>query len=149
MGGEGNLLTGGRTGHKNKRTLEGEDYAKDILVQDDEDILVTTVQDEVTLKDGSVSVVSNDVEMDRHPKAVADPVYRALRRQARQGVGNVPGQLPPTVFASLADRAFGKVVDRIKLNSGGRPLASESDEQLRERLREKLTMLDELKEQEG
>ena len=132
--GGGNLLKGNPSGTPRRRkAVEGEDYARDILVQDDEDILVTKV-DEV-----------GEVEMDRHAKAVADPVYRALRRQARAGVGNIPGQLPPAVFSSLADRAFGKVMDRVKINAGGRPFAAETEEQLHERLREKLAVLDGLK----
>lgn len=131
----GNLLRGRAIGMKNKRTVEGESYAKDILVQDDEDILVTREVEEVTGKDGETKLVTRDVEIDRHERAVKDPVYRALRRQARLGVGTMPGQLPPAVFNALNDRAFGKVQDKVKV-TGGRPLANESEDELRSRLKD-------------
>lgn len=115
-----NLLRGRPIGMKNKRTVEGEEYAVGILVQDDEDILQATTEKGI-------------VETDRHERAMRDPVYRVLRAQARNGVGTMPGQLPPAVFASLSDRAFGKVMDKLKL-SAGRPLATETDEELRTRL---------------
>jgi hypothetical protein len=120
-GGKSNLIPGRVS--RNKRTLEGEDYARDILVQDDDDLL--EVRDDETGKTHT---------LDRHERASRDPVYRALRAQARIGVGSLPGQLPPAVFASLADRAFGKVLDKLKV-SGGRPLAAETDEELRDRLK--------------
>lgn len=129
------LLKGRPVGSKNRRKVEGEDYARDILMQDDDDILVTTVTDEVPGKDGETKVVSREVEMDRHERAVSDPVFRALRRQARLGVGGLPGQLPPAVFTALSDRAFGKVVDKREI-LGGRPLANVSDEELRARMSE-------------
>lgn len=123
-----NLLRGRAIGTKNKRTLEGEDFAKDILCQDDEELLEETTED------------GRKVEIDRHERAVKDPVYRALRAQARCGVGTMPGQLPPAVFNALNDRAFGKVADKVKLATG-RPLANETDEQLAARLAELQTLL--------
>lgn len=127
-GNPANLLRGRVFGTRNKRTLEGEDFAKDILSQSDDDILVETTDD------------GKEVEIDRHPRAVSDPVYRALRRQARAGVGTMPGQLPPAVFNALNDRAFGKVADKVKV-AGGRPLVNESDDELQARLTNLATAL--------
>ena len=137
-GNAGNAATlpkGRVPGAKNKRTVEGEAYALGILVQDDEDILTTTVTEDIPGKDGETKVVTREVEVDRHDRAVFDPVFRALRRQARNGVGGLPGQLPPAVFTALTDRAFGKVVDKREI-LGGRPLANVSDEELRARMSE-------------
>lgn len=128
-----NLLRGRPVGSKNKRTLEGADYALGIVAQDDEDILVTSEQHEVPEKDGTTRVVSVEVEVDRHERAVKDPVYRVLRRQMRNGVGTQPGQLPPAVFNALHERVFGKVQDKVRV-TGGRPLANETDDELRARL---------------
>ena len=94
----------GRTkGVKNKRTEEGMDYARDIIVQEESDL--------VRNEDG-------DVIRDNHPLALVNPVYRVLRAQARVGVGNTEGKLPPNVLVALADRGWGKVTDRVKLEAG-------------------------------
>ncbi len=93
--------TGRPKGAKNKRTLEGQDYARDILVQDDEHLVMS--------EDGLT------VLKDNHPLALTNPVYRRLRAQAREGVGNTEGKMPPNVLVALADRTWGKVVDRVKL----------------------------------
>lgn len=108
-------------GKKSKRTVEGEEYARAVLQQSDDDILVEIGED------------GKEIEIDRHPAAVENPVMRALRRQARNGVGTAPGQLPPATFNALRDSAFGKPKDAAKPISG-RPLANESVEKLQERL---------------
>ncbi len=114
-------LLRGRAGVKNKRTQEGEDYARLVLFQDVEDIVVERTEG------------GDEVIIDRNQKALEDPVLRELRAQMRSGVGTMPGQLPPAVYNALMDRACGKVVERVKLG-GGRPYAGETEEQLQERL---------------
>ena len=103
-------------GVKNKRTEEGQDYARDLLLQDETDL----VRDE----DGEVIA-------DNHPLALVNPVYRVLRAQARVGVGNTEGKLPPNVLVALADRSWGKVVDRVKLEkSRAKAFEGSTDEEL-------------------
>ena len=104
-------------GAKNKRTLEGETYAQDILVQDESELV----------RDPETGQVLRDV----HPRALADPVFRGLRAQARAGVGNVSGCLPPAALVSFADRAWGKVTDKVKLQqSSARAFSGDTDEEL-------------------
>ena len=108
--------TGRPKGAKNKRTLEGQSYAHDILQQDEADL----VRDE-----------SGNVVKDNHPLALTNPGYRMLRAQYRAGVGNTEGKLPPNVFVALNDRAFGKVVDRVKLEkSRAKAFEGQTDEEL-------------------
>ncbi len=108
--------TGRPKGAKNKRTLEGQDYARDLLFQDEDDL----VRDE----DGNVV-------KDNHPLAITNPVYRVLRAQARVGVGNTEGKLPPNVLVALADRTWGKVVDRVKMEkSRAKAYEGSTDEEL-------------------
>jgi len=114
---EGKRGPGRPPGSKNKRTLEGETYAQDILVQDEAELV----------RDPETGRVLRDI----HPRALADPVFRGLRAQARAGVGNVSGCLPPAALVSFADRAWGKVTDKIKMQqSTARAFAGETDEEL-------------------
>jgi hypothetical protein len=106
-------------GSKNKRTLEGESYSKEILVQDEADL----VRDD-----------SGHVMADKHPEALSNPVFRRLRAQAREGLGNKDGMLPPASFVQIADRAWGKVVDRVKLQTkAAKAYEGETDEDLAKR----------------
>jgi len=103
-------------GSLNKRTVEGQDYARDILAQDQSHLVLGA--------DGTVT-------KDRHPRALVDPVFRRLREQARQGLGNKDGALPPPAFVSLADRAWGKVIDKVKLQtSTAKAFEGETDSEL-------------------
>jgi hypothetical protein len=109
-------------GSKNKRTLEGESFAKDILSQNEEDL----VRDE-----------SGKVIQDNHPLALVDPVFRNLRAQVRTGVGNIGGMMPPAVLVALADRAWGKVTDRVKIKqAAAKAYQGETDEALAKRAAE-------------
>lgn len=111
-----NRNVGRPAGGSNRRTEEGREYARLILVQRDADL--------VSSPDGVVVDAS----------AIGNPVVRRLRQQAREGVGSQPGLLPPNVFIHLCDRLYGKVVDRVKLAlSGQRPFEALSDEELAER----------------
>lgn len=99
---------GGRDpGSVTKRKIEGAEWAKEILEQKWEEV------DEVD----------------------PNPVRQRLKEQAREGVGNQPGQMPPPVFVHLMERAWGKVIDKVKMQTGGRPYESLSDEELAARLR--------------
>ena len=109
-------------GAKNKRTLEGQNYAHDILQQDEADLE----------RDKSGNVVK-----DNHPLAITNPAYRMLRAQFRAGVGNTEGKLPPNVFVALTDRTFGKVVDRVKMEkSRAKAYEGATDEELGKRAAE-------------
>ncbi len=109
--------TGRPKGVKNKRTLEGQDYAHDILFQDDEHL---------EWNDDHTKILK-----DHHPLALTNPVYRKLRAQAREGVGNTEGKLPPNVLVALADRTWGKVVDRVKMEkSRAKAYEGQTDEEL-------------------
>jgi len=92
------------------------DYARDLIVQEESDL--------VRNEDG-------DVIADNHPMALSNPVYRVLRAQARVGVGNTEGKLPPNVLVALADRGWGKVVDRMKMEtSRAKAFEGQTDEEL-------------------
>jgi hypothetical protein len=63
-------------------------------------------------------------------RCITNPVVRKLREQLREGVGPSPNQMPAAAFNALMDRAYGKVIDRVKLGVGARPFEGESDEDL-------------------
>lgn len=92
-------------GTKNKRTIDGGILARDILEQ-----------------------TAADVEVED-----PNPVKERLKRQAREGVGPGVGQLPASVFVHLCDRAYGKVVDYVKLKVGGKAYENETTEALAKR----------------
>lgn len=92
-------------GARNKTTEQGRATARSIIEQLDGDI------------DG----------------ASPNPVVRQLRAQLREGVGPSPNQLPAAAFNALMDRAYGKVIDRVKLGVASRPYENESDEDLAQR----------------
>ena len=119
------------------RKADGEAYARAVLEQSEEEVLVTTGAD------------GEPVVCDRNPRAVDNLVIRQLRLQARNGVGTRPDQLPPAVFTHLQDRAYGKTVDKLKVGDGKRPLASASEDELKERLRSRLVQLDAMKTKEA
>ena len=111
-------MAGGRTpGSKNKRTVDG-------------GILAATLLDQ-----------TKGDEESRDP----NPVVEALKRQFRAGVGNGSmtvqthegpvevEQIPATFFVHTLDRRYGKVVDRIKMNVGGKAYDGESTEDLAKR----------------
>ena len=60
-------------------------------------------------------------------------VVRKLQEQLREGVGPSPNQMPAAAFNALMDRAYGKVIDRVKLGVASRPFEGETDEDLAER----------------
>ncbi len=89
-------------GTKNKRTIDGNILARDILEQ------------------GPGDIEAPD----------PNPVKEKLKQQARAGVGSQEGLLPAQVFVSLCDRAYGKPVDRVKMNVGGKAYDGKSREDL-------------------
>lgn len=91
-------------GVQNKRTVDGQKYARDILEQ-----------------------TAADLEAED-----PNPVKERLKVQAREGVGTGVGQLPAPVFVHLCDRAYGKVVDRTKITVTSRHKGA-SVEELEER----------------
>jgi len=116
----------GRAGSKNKRTVDGGILAAVLLDQ--------THGDEE----------AND----------PNPVTEALKRQFRAGVGTsseVPvktadgevlvSQVPATFFVHTLDRRYGKVVDRIKMNVGGKAYEGESQDDLAARAKHLLEAL--------
>lgn len=108
-------MSGRLPGSSNKRTDEGRAFARAVLLQDDVEMMV--------IAGAPVDVAAG-----------ANPVLRRLREQARMGVGTQEGCLPPNVFVHLADRLYGKVMDRVKLALGGkRPYEELTDAQLAER----------------
>lgn len=92
-------------GVKNKRTVAGAGYAEGILVQTADDL------------------VHED----------PNPVRQRLKVQARNGVGSGEDQLPAGVFTHLADRAWGKVLDRAKVTIGAKPYEGEDTDALAKR----------------
>lgn len=110
-------------GSADRRTVEGGSFARDVLMQDEKDLR----RDEA----------SGEVAYDRHPEAIRNPVLRRLRAQARLGLGNKDGMLPPSVFLSIADRSWGKVSDKILVqNDTAKAFAEETDEDLARRAAE-------------
>lgn len=105
-------------GSKNKRTIAGEVYALDVLVQDETEL----ARDE-----------EGRIKEDLHPRAQTNPVLRQLRAQARNGVGSQLGLLPPNVLLELANRGWGKVLDRVKLDvAKAKAFEAMTDEELAE-----------------
>lgn len=74
---------------------------------------------------------TREVLVDMNADALRNPVLRAMRAQARNGVGNSGDQLPATTINALLDRAYGKVADRVKMEDvTKRPYGEMSDEEL-------------------
>jgi len=96
------MAAGRVPGSKNKRTIDGGILARDILEQ------------------GPGDLEAPD----------PNPVKEKLKEQARKGVGSQEGLLPAQVFVSLCDRAYGKPVDRVKMNVRGSAYAGESTDAL-------------------
>lgn len=114
-------------GSSNKRTEEGREFARAVLLQDDADL--------------TAGPAFGDKEFDT--RATSNPVLRRLRSQARAGVGSADGLLPPNVFVHLCDRLYGKVLDRIRLGIGSkRPYSELSDAELAEKARLTATALE-------
>lgn len=90
-----------------RKKIEGAEWAKEILEQSWEEL------DEID----------------------PNPVRQKLKEQAREGVGNQPGQMPAPVFVHLMERVWGKVIDKVKMQTSGRPYESLTDEELASRLR--------------
>jgi hypothetical protein len=65
---------------------------------------------------------------------VTNHVLRALRKQARAGVGSQPGELPAAAFAHLCDRAFGKESEKLAVRQPGKPFEALTTEQLAARM---------------
>jgi len=95
-----------------------------------------------TTKDGRLFARSVLEQVDGEAESVRlyGPVARILRRQIREGVGPSPTQMPSATFNALMDRAYGKVVDRMKLDvAAKRPYEGETDDELASRA-EKLSL---------
>ena len=95
-------MAGRVPGSKNKRTIDGNILARDILEQ------------------GPGDLEAED----------PNPVKQKLKEQARAGVGSQEGLLPAQVFVSLCDRAYGKPIDRVKMNVGGKAYDGKSTDDL-------------------
>jgi hypothetical protein len=129
-------MGGRQVGSVNKRTEEGRETSRAILVQDESELEVREIGLTFAFGDSLPPVGSGRTEVfDRHPLALANPVIRRLREQARAGVGSIPGSLPTQVWVHLMDRLFGKVVDRMKLLDPKRPYGDLTDAELAERAR--------------
>ena len=62
-----------------------------------------------------------------------NPVVQRWMEQARAGIGEKDGGLPAAFVIHLLDRAYGKVVDRVKLSTG-KSYEGEDDSALLKRL---------------
>jgi hypothetical protein len=136
-----NLPPGRAPGSANKNTEAGRAFAGAVIEQRDGDIVKRTVlcadraqlaelieslplNTEVHVQDLLVTLVEDLMAGD-------NPVVRKLRTQMRGGVGSEGYQMPATVFNALADRRWGKVVDRVKMaTASARPYEGETDAEL-------------------
>lgn len=118
----------------NKDRDTGRQFAADILIQDEDELdvrLEALVERQAPREELEAAVA----EVMRDPR-LRNPVFRRLRSQARRGVGSEPDQLPSSTFASLCDRAWGKVKETLGIEVEDNTYKDLTDEQLRNRAAE-------------
>lgn len=110
----------------------GKAFATGVLIQDDDELDVK-LERLVASKDTPRELIEQAcAEVMRDPR-LRNPVFRRLRSQARAGVGSEPDQLPSSTFASLCDRAWGKVKETLGIEVEDTTYRDLTDEQLRAR----------------
>jgi len=67
---------------------------------------------------------------------ITNHFLRAVRAQARNGVGTDPTMLPAAFAAHLCDRAFGKESEKLAVRSPGKPFEGLTGVQLAARMAE-------------
>jgi hypothetical protein len=67
---------------------------------------------------------------------ITNHVIRALRAQARAGVGTEPGMLPAAAFAHLMDRFAGKESEKLAVRQPGKPFEGKTSAEMATRLAE-------------